>query len=240
MDLSILLGAWVAAGLTLFIFSFLYKDNFFFKLGEHLYIGVSVGYSITLLIFKFMRPKWFTPLFGEHQWILLIPTLLGILILTRFIPRLSWPSRLTFAFIFGFGAGLTIPRSISGYILQQIQGTVIPMITKEGTQISYTFRDFSNLLVFIGVLTVLIYFFFSVEHKGAINILSRIGILFLMISFGASFGYTAMARMSLLFGRCYDLTLFSSKRYYYATPILLCLIILCFLIHHVLSKKHSV
>ena len=39
-------GAWMATGLTLFIFSFLYKDNPLFKLAEHLYVGVSVGYTI--------------------------------------------------------------------------------------------------------------------------------------------------------------------------------------------------
>ena len=42
MDATIL-GAWMATGLTLFIFSFLYQDNPLFKLAEHLYVGVSVG-----------------------------------------------------------------------------------------------------------------------------------------------------------------------------------------------------
>ena len=33
-----LIGAWVFVGLTLLIFSFLYKDNPLFKIGEHLYV----------------------------------------------------------------------------------------------------------------------------------------------------------------------------------------------------------
>ena len=41
-----LIGAWVFVGLTLLIFSFLYKDNPLFKIGEHLYVGISVGYSV--------------------------------------------------------------------------------------------------------------------------------------------------------------------------------------------------
>ena len=45
MDATVF-GAWVATGLTLLIFSFLYKDNPLFKLAEHLYVGVSVGYTI--------------------------------------------------------------------------------------------------------------------------------------------------------------------------------------------------
>jgi len=48
---------------------------------------------------------------------------------------------------------------------------------------------------------VLIYFFFSMEHKGIIGGVSKIGVWFLMIAFGASFGFTVMARMSLLIGR---------------------------------------
>jgi hypothetical protein len=45
------------------------------------------------------------------------------------------------------------------------------------------------------------YFYFSREHKGFLGVLSRIGILFIMVAFGASFGYTVMARISLLIGR---------------------------------------
>ncbi len=48
---------------------------------------------------------------------------------------------------------------------------------------------------------MLIYFFFSLEHKGVIGGVSKIGVWFLMIAFGASFGFTVMARMSLLIGR---------------------------------------
>ena len=59
----------------------------------------------------------------------------------------------------------------------------------------------NTLLIMLGVISVLIYFIFSVEHKGAIGRVSKIGIWFLMISFGASFGYTVMGRLSLLIGR---------------------------------------
>jgi LPXTG-motif cell wall-anchored protein len=59
----------------------------------------------------------------------------------------------------------------------------------------------SAALILIGVVSVLVYFFFSVEHIGSIGAMSRVGIWFLMVSFGASFGFTIMARISLLIGR---------------------------------------
>jgi hypothetical protein len=60
---------------------------------------------------------------------------------------------------------------------------------------------FNLFIILIGVVTVLIYFFYSVEHTGAVGVASKVGIWFLMVSFGASFGYTIMARLSLLIGR---------------------------------------
>ena len=58
-----------------------------------------------------------------------------------------------------------------------------------------------SLLLMLGVVSVLCYFFFSAEHKKALGAASRVGIVFLMVSFGASFGYTVMARVSLVIGR---------------------------------------
>lgn len=58
-----------------------------------------------------------------------------------------------------------------------------------------------NLLLAVGVLSVLIYFFFSLEHRGLVGGVSRVGIWFLMLGFGAAFGYTVMGRVSLLIGR---------------------------------------
>jgi hypothetical protein len=37
-------GIWVGALLTLFVFSFLYRDNPLYKFAEHLFVGVSAGY----------------------------------------------------------------------------------------------------------------------------------------------------------------------------------------------------
>ena len=45
------------------------------------------------------------------------------------------------------------------------------------------------------------YFFFSKEHTGIVEKVSRVGVYFLMIKFGASFGFAVMGRISLLIGR---------------------------------------
>ena len=59
----------------------------------------------------------------------------------------------------------------------------------------------SQLIVFVGALCALIYFFFSKEHTGVIGGMAKFGIWILMIGFGASFGFTVMARISLFINR---------------------------------------
>jgi len=57
------------------------------------------------------------------------------------------------------------------------------------------------ILIFVGTISILLYFFFSKAHKGVYGKFTSIGIWFMMVGFGASFGYTVMARISLLIGR---------------------------------------
>ncbi|HEY3198105.1 MAG TPA: hypothetical protein VGJ57_08825 [Nitrospirales bacterium] len=244
-----LIGAWIAVGLTLFIFSFLYKDNPLFKIGEHLYVGISVGYSVVVVWYTvFIRLIWEEIAKGNPMAILggdfsdlkhyepLIPVMIGLLIWTRFIPKIAWLSRLAFAFVVGFGSGVAIPRTVSSTILKQIEDTVNPLLTMSNGGFSFSL-DLANpqsgvntVILLVGVISVLFYFFFSVEHSGAGYVTARTGVYFLMIGFGAAFGYTVMSRMSLLIGRFGDLLKFSTADYGYATPILLLLTIVCLVI----------
>jgi hypothetical protein len=225
-----LIGAWVAVGLTLFIFSFLYKDNPLFRLGEHLYVGISVGYSVVVVWYTvFIRLIWDEIVKSNYEPF--IPVVIGLLIWTRFIPKIAWLSRLAFAFVVGFGSGVTIPRTVSSTILKQIEDTVNPLVMMTAGGISLNL-DLANpqsgintIVLLIGVVSVLFYFFFSVEHSGAGYVAARTGVYFLMIGFGAAFGYTVMSRMSLLIGRFGDLKTFSTADYNYATLILLVLTI---------------
>ena len=214
------LGAWMATGLTLFIFSFLYKDNPLFKLAEHLYVGVSVGYTIVKTWDSVIVHLIYKPIVEQGQITLLIPVAIGFLMLTRYVPKAAWMSRYAFAFIVGLGSGLAIPRTISSFILKQVEDTVRPLVSMAGGD-GLTFSmsllnpasHLNAIIILIGVSSVLFYFFFSIEHSGPGRVVARTGILFLMIAFGAAFGYTVMARMSLLIGRLTDLIEFSDASY---------------------------
>jgi hypothetical protein len=219
MDATIF-GAWVATGLTLLIFSFLYKDNPLFKLAEHLYVGVSVGYTIVKAYDTVLVHLVVKPIVEQGEISLLIPVGIGMLMLTRYVPKAAWMSRYAFAFIVGMGAGLAIPRTISSFILKQVEDTIRPLLSLAGSDgVTFSMNllnpasNLNAIIILLGVSSVLFYFFFSIEHTGAGKAVARTGIMFLMISFGAAFGYTVMARMSLLIGRLTDLIEYSDASY---------------------------
>jgi hypothetical protein len=219
MDATIF-GAWVATGLTLLIFSFLYNDNPLFKLAEHLYVGVSVGYTIVKAYDTVLVHLVVKPIVEQGEISLLIPVGIGMLMLTRYVPKAAWMSRYAFAFIVGMGAGLAIPRTISSFILKQVEDTIRPLLSIGGSDgVTFSMNllnpasNLNAIIILLGVSSVLFYFFFSIEHTGAGKAVARTGIMFLMISFGAAFGYTVMARMSLLIGRLTDLIEYSDASY---------------------------
>jgi hypothetical protein len=182
-------GTTLAAFFTLSLYSFLYKDNPFYKLAEHIFAGISAGYYVGLIWHSVIKQQLWTPLFNERQYLLIIPGILGLLMFTRFFSKISWLSRFSLAFVVGNTAGISLIRQLHGLILPQTRSTFLNVVSLSG------------LVMVLGVISTLIYFYFSKEHKGALGAAAKLGIWFIMISFGASFGYTVMARVSLLIGR---------------------------------------
>jgi hypothetical protein len=258
----------IGAILTLSIYSFLYKDNPFYKFAEHLVVGVSAGYYLVIYYFNFIHPNVFSPVFllrlGDepigffsfYWWMALIPGILGILLYTRFFPKIAWVGRYALAVYVGGYAGLGISPVMQARVIEQLRANALSVAGVEDpfagiTNIALGVVIFAvviyllvvkrnlgakgwlgklavfvisavvgyagylvlslisnagvvsltNILLVIGLLGTLTYFFFSMKHTGALGGLARVGIVFLMVGFGASFGYTVMSRISLLIGR---------------------------------------
>lgn len=198
------LGFWVGSLLTLGIFSYLYNDNAFYKFSEHLFVGVSASYWIATYywtqidtnLWGRLFPAQFPHAGHEQNLFYVIPLLLGFFMLARMIPSIGWLSRWSLAFIVGLYAGLRLYGFLQSNIMEQTRDTLRPLIVP-GSLVD----SINNTLIVVGVVCALLYFFFSREHTGAFGVASRVGIFFLMISFGASFGFAVMGRISLLIGR---------------------------------------
>lgn len=233
MNLSPDIGVWVAAFLTIGITSFLYKDNPLYKFCEALFVGISAGYWFVSLYYQNLLPKLFdnlgiTKMLGftddngafqnifsghmdERIWYVLAGVL-GVMMILRLFPSVGWISRWPLAVVVGSTSGLYMITYFQSNLLRQLQQTVLPLFDLDkiaalsqtsGTLDNYFGAYLGNFVLIAGTLAGLVYFYFSKEHKGFFGRTAKVGIYFLMITFGASFGYTVMSRMSLLIGRLY-------------------------------------
>ncbi len=191
-------GLWLGAYFTFSIFSFLYKDNPFYKLAEQIFVGLSAAYWFIYTIYNILIPNLFGKLVSDFSGnaILLIPAVLGVMMLLRLIPIFEWISRYPISVVVGTSVGISMLRYMKSDVLSQLTASMInPFAMESVTAIIGSF------IVVLGTVFVIMYFYFSRKQEGVLGATSKIGIWFLMISFGASFGYTVMARISLLIGR---------------------------------------
>lgn len=221
-----IIGVWCAVLLTLSIFSYLYGDNPFYKAAEHIFVGVSAGYIFTITFWDTIWPNLFGRLFPtivqagfDFDASYIFPLILGVFMLFRLSKKYDWLSRISIAYIVGMMAGLKFYVFLNSNLLTQIKSSAINL---SGSYLSIM----NEFIVLIGVISGLVYFFFSKEHTGVVGRVSRIGVYFLMIKFGASFGFAVMGRISLLIGRFEELIEYSSFKYYYSTPAILVLMII--------------
>jgi hypothetical protein len=192
-------GIWLAALLTIGIISFLYKDNVLYKACEAIFVGISAGYWFITYYWDNLYRKFYlgiTDMNNPNRFFLWIAFFLGVLMLTRLFNKIGWLSRWPLAFVVGATAGLYMMIYFVSNAFVQVGATIKPPpgLGSWGSYVDYG-------LIAFGTVCGLIYFFFSKEHKGIFGGTAKIGIWFLMITFGASFGYTVMSRMSLMLGR---------------------------------------
>jgi hypothetical protein len=230
LTLASILWMTVAAFLTLCIFSFLYRDNPFYIFAEHLVVGISAGYWIAILYHTSLTVLWINPLFdsvrafgsGEGSMagkigmliVNISPGVIGLLMFSRFFKKTSWISRWPIAFYLGVSAGAALPAFLQSFVIRQAAANMISpgsvvntmaadlsMLYHYGSSTLLFWQGLGQIIIVLGTICGLAYFYFSAEHKGILGGAAKIGIWILMIGFGATFGYTVMARISLLIGR---------------------------------------
>jgi len=213
-SLSRTVGLWFSAVLTLAVMSFLYKDNPLYKLAEAILIGVSAAYWMVIGYWTVIVPNllaklapaqvhaWsmpgISPVRDEYWYLNIVPLVLGMMLLWRLAPKGTWIARWPLAFIIGTTAGLKLISYLQADFVGQINAGIEPLVAVGPAGSVDIGASISAILIFLGTLAGLVYFFFSVEHKGVVGGVSRVGIWVLMITFGAAFGYTVMGRIALL------------------------------------------
>jgi hypothetical protein len=201
---------------TLAIFSFLIKENGFYRFFEHLFIGIAAGFGPVFALKNFLWPKIIEPMFGldiitfpdgtlskpYSYWYLIyiIPALFGLLYYTIYTRRFSWMVKIVIGFSLGAGASLAF-KGFFAEMLPQIFASFKPLLVFSDSTINWT-KSINNIVFLFTLIVVMYYFFFSFKHEGkASRAFGTTGRLLMMVCFGAFFGSTVMARLALLVER---------------------------------------
>ncbi len=187
---------WLGTLATLFLYSLIYRENPYYRFAEHVFLGLAAGYGVYQIWATNLFQNWYQPLFIEGKWLWSIALVIGMMYFTVYNRRLAWMSRIVIVMILAFDAGNYF-RLFAGDWMGQIGDSFRPLVMSE-----WPFIRFSDI-VFVGtLLAVMIYFLFSFEQRNrAVRGTATTGRWLMMVAFGAMFGSTVMARMSLFIGR---------------------------------------
>jgi hypothetical protein len=192
------IGATVGFVLTLLVFSYIFGDNFLFRLTTHIFIGVAAGYAAVLVVYNVLLPQIRSPQGGLLQWV--PPLVLGLWMFAKLLPRFSRFGNPVLAYLVGAGAAAAIGGAIFGTLFPQVDATTNLFQTSQGNAWNWIF----NGLILLGTVTTLIYFHFSVRSTPSgtskrlmfIEILSQVGQVFIAITLGALFAGVLVATLS--------------------------------------------
>jgi len=193
---------WIGALVTLALYSILYKENPVYRVAEHAFLGLAAGYGLYAAWAFVLYPKWYQPIRNDGVWLWAMALVPGVMYYTIYSKRLNWMSRMVMVTMMGFEAGL-IFRTWAGTYMRQISDSFRPLF-QPGFRPPFLYWD--NLIFVVALVSVMTYFFFSFEQKSrAVQRTAGLGRWLMMIAFGAMFGSTVMARLSLFIGRLWYL-----------------------------------
>jgi len=183
------LAIWCQAICTLAVYTYLYKDNPIFRVAENVFLGLATTYIFVFQFFNYIKPaviEWIWTN-GEYHYILAI--LLGLAIFFRYVPSLSWIARYPMSFWVGYGTGYTLAFWPAVW-LTQVTASFVAL------------NSLQNILIFVGVLCTLVYFFFTLAKENPVVAgVAEVGKWYIMIALGSAFGNTVLYRWNLFLAR---------------------------------------
>jgi hypothetical protein len=194
--MSELAGLLLGLLLTLFVYSYIWRDNPLYRLAVHLLVGASAGYAAVIVSQTVFLPIWqdlSRPGVLSVAW--LLPLLLALLLLLKLVRPLAWLGNSAMAFLVGVGAAVALVGAIAGTLLPQITAVYPDAL--------------SGILVALLTLSVLFYFHFTgrLTADGQVvmppwqRYAATAGRAVMMITFAALFAGLLNTAIALLAGR---------------------------------------
>ena len=206
-----LVGTLMGIFFTLSIFSYALGDNALFRLAVHIFIGVASGYIVVVTWFNVIWPKLILPVLEwenttNYNLTVLVPLLLSLLLFTKLVPRLTTLGSPVMAFLVGIGAATAIGGAVMGTLYPQVIASInlFDFQTRGQNAALFWIMVIESSFILVGTLSALIYFHFGAHSHNDeppqrsvwIELIARIGKLFIAITFGALFAGVLMAALT--------------------------------------------
>ncbi len=213
-------GTFISALLTFMVFTYIFGDNLFWRIAQHILIGTVAAYSVVVAVHTVLIGKLLVPLapfaFARADlapdYTLALPLALGLLLWTKARPGRAWIGNIAVGFLLGVGAGLALSGALLGALMPQLNRTAVSLF--DGIRLGMTSTEqvgivISNSVLVVGTLGVLLAFHYV---RGGNNVLARArdGVLLpwgafgrgiMWITFGAIFAGLALSRVTLFVER---------------------------------------
>lgn len=206
-------GTAIAAFLTFMIWSYLLGDNPAFRIAEHLFVGTAVAYAVLVSWFNVVQPALFGAVAPQSPELAAVPLIFCLLLMAKVRPAWSGIGNISVAFLIGVGAALAVGGALFGTLWPQVSATAGLSLDPSDfgdpqPMLASTFF-WQNLAILVGTIGTFFYFTFNTQPQGLLagfretftRFWSGIGRWMIMITLGALFANTAMARIALLVGR---------------------------------------
>jgi len=196
--------------LTLMVLSYLIGDNPAFRVAIYIFIGVGAGYVAAVVWHQVLDARLIKPLFSgslADRLLTVVPLVMGLLLLLKLSPRTSRLGTPSMAFLVGVGAAVAVGGAVMGTLFPQTQASMNALeLSAAGNY--WLERLSEGVIMLAGTVTTLIYFHFGAkatatgpQRSKLVRVLSRVGQIFIAITFGALFAGVFVAAMTALIER---------------------------------------
>jgi hypothetical protein len=197
--MAIEIGPLIGGIITLMYLSwlFLLRRNIAFNIAEAIFLGSAAGFSF-VVGFKAVIDNAFRPL-SQGNFLLIIPIILGLMLYLQLSTKTIYLARLPVSIIVGTGIGLSVRKELLAGVVANLQASMVDYSALD------TAGAINAIITLGGFICAFLYFALSKEQTGAFGIITRIGRVFLMITFGALVGATMMGGVGVIGGRVRDI-----------------------------------
>lgn len=199
-----LVGMVVSFVLTIFVLTYAIDDNPLFRLAIYLFIGVASGYAGAVALKDVILPR----LFGLEATQMLLVLVWILLLALKFSPKTAKYGNPAAGLLVGVGAAIAVGGAIQGTLIPQVNASA-NYFASLGQFGNWGYYFFQGVVVLVGTVATLLYFHFGATpapnqlptQKGFIVAISKVGQVFIAITFGVIFAGVYSAALTALVER---------------------------------------